>query len=556
MKKQSSLKQLASIEDLISKLSAIREDMLSMATEFEDLLQNCCPDYLASAKNLLYYLALRSHDIQSLQVSLGDIGLSSLGRSEHNVLASIDAVLDLLHLLVKQSYNPSPMELPPLDIKDGQQLLKEHTECLLGYQPAYRRTRIMVTMPSEAADNYMLLYNLLKNGMNCIRINCAHDNADIWWKMIQNLHRAEKATKLSCKIIMDIAGPKLRTGPIEPKPAVIKIHPLRNDFGKVIRPARVWLTSKEAPKLPKISADFYIPLVRDYLIQLKKGDRIKLHDAHKGVRTLKVVEVTDDGCWVEIKKTAYIVPSTALIVKSGRFKYTEIKTTVGSLPAKENTIHLVHGDILILEKGMKNGRPATLDSNGKVLAPAVIGFPFPEVFDDIRVGENIWFDDGKIGGVVYKSEDCKLYVRITQIRAGGQKLGSEKGINLPNSNLHLSAMTVKDVEDLKFVANNADIVALSFANSVQDVQLLRKHLNRIAKRQLGIVLKIETRRGFENLPSMLLEIMKVPCCGVMIARGDLAVECGFERMAEVQEEILWICAVSYTHLTLPTIYSV
>ena len=545
MKKQSSLKQLAVIEDLINKLSAIREDMFSMATEFEDLLQNCCPDYLASAKNLLYYLALRSHDIKSLQVSLGDIGLSSLGRSEHNVLASIDAVLDLLNQWVKQAYNPSPMELPSLDIKDGQRLLKKHTECLLGYQPTYRHTRIMVTMPSEAADNYMLLYNLLKNGMNCIRINCAHDNADIWWKMIQNLHRAEKATKLSCKIIMDIAGPKLRTGPIEPKPAVIKIHPLRNDFGKVIRPARVWLTPKEAPKLPKISADFYIPLVRDFLVQLKKGDRIKLHDVHKAVRTLKVVEVTDDGCWAEIKKTAYIVPSTVLIVKSKRFKYREIKTTVGSLPAKKNTIRLVHGDILILEKGMKNGRPATLDSHGNVLAPAVIGFPFPEVFDDIRVGENIWFDDGKIGGVVDKSEDCKLYVRITQIRAGGQKLGSEKGINLPNSNLHLSAMTAKDVEDLKFVANNADIVALSFANSVKDVQLLRKHLKRITKRQLGIVLKIETRRGFENLPSMLLEIMKVPCCGVMIARGDLAVECGFERMAEVQEEILWICEAAH-----------
>jgi pyruvate kinase len=60
-----------------------------------------------------------------------------------------------------------------------------------------------------------------------------------------------------------------------------------------------------------------------------------------------------------------------------------------------------------------------------------------------------------------------------------------------------------------------------------------------------VVLKIETRRGFENLPGMLLAAMRTPCCGVMIARGDLAVECGFERLAEVQEEILWICEAAH-----------
>ncbi len=60
-----------------------------------------------------------------------------------------------------------------------------------------------------------------------------------------------------------------------------------------------------------------------------------------------------------------------------------------------------------------------------------------------------------------------------------------------------------------------------------------------------MVLKIETRRGFENLPDMLLTAMQFSCCGVMIARGDLAVECGFDRLAEVQEEILWICEAAH-----------
>jgi pyruvate kinase len=58
---------------------------------------------------------------------------------------------------------------------------------------------------------------------------------------------------------------------------------------------------------------------------------------------------------------------------------------------------------------------------------------------------------------------------------------------------------------------------------------------------LGIVLKIETLKGFESLPELMLAAMSGHCAGVMIARGDLAVECGYERLAEVQEEILW-CA--------------
>ncbi|MFZ1034361.1 MAG: pyruvate kinase, partial [Candidatus Acidiferrales bacterium] len=62
---------------------------------------------------------------------------------------------------------------------------------------------------------------------------------------------------------------------------------------------------------------------------------------------------------------------------------------------------------------------------------------------------------------------------------------------------------------------------------------------------LGIILKIETREGFECLPAMLLAAMRSRAVGVMIARGDLAIECGYQRLAEVQEEILWICEAAH-----------
>ena len=203
------------------------------------------------------------------------------------------------------------------------------------------------------------------------------------------------------------------------------------------------------------------------------------------------------------------------------------------------------GDLLILTRDLRPGRPATYDSGGQILTPAVIGCTIPEVFEDVRAGDSIWFDDGKIGGDVEKVENTQVLVRITQVRLQGEKLRGDKGINLPDSDLRLAAMTAKDLEDLSFVAQHADVVELSFANTPRDVELLQQHLVRLGGRPPAIVLKIETRRGFENLPDMLLTAMRAPCCGVMIARGDLAVECGFERLAEVQEEILWICEAAH-----------
>jgi pyruvate kinase len=106
-------------------------------------------------------------------------------------------------------------------------------------------------------------------------------------------------------------------------------------------------------------------------------------------------------------------------------------------------------------------------------------------------------------------------------------------------------MTDKDVCDLEFVARHADMVALSFANTVEDVRTLMGHLADYGDAAPAVVLKIETVNGFRNLPAMLLAAMASPRCGVMIARGDLAVESGFERLAEVQEEILWLCEAAH-----------
>jgi len=346
----------------------------------------------------------------------------------------------------------------------------------------------------------------------------------------------------SCRVVMDLAGPKLRTGPLEPGQTVAKIRPRRDVFGKVTSPARVWLTPGNACNPAPSPADACLPLPEAWLARLLVGDRVTFTDARGSKRDFYVVDVARGGCWVEATKTAYIIPGT--ILRHER-EAEDREGLVGELPAIESFILLQRGDRLILTRNSVPGRLASHDSAGQVLSPAMIGCSIPEVFDSIRSGESICFDDGKIGGVVEKVEADRVLVRITRTRLRGEKLRADKGINLPESNFQLPALTAEDLEDLTFVAKHADVVELSFANCAGDMESLQRNLANLGAHSPAIVLKIETRRGFDNLPDMLLTAMRSPCCGVMIARGDLAVECGFERMVEVQEEILWICEAAH-----------
>ena len=117
--------------------------------------------------------------------------------------------------------------------------------------------------------------------------------------------------------------------------------------------------------------------------------------------------------------------------------------------------------------------------------------------------------------------------------------------------MHLPAIGPADEAALAFAAAHADLVALSFVQRPSDIGDLRRRLADLGGHGVGIVLKIETRKAFSRLPGLLLAAMAAERVGVMIARGDLAVECGFERLAEVQEEILWLCEAAH----LPVIWA-
>jgi pyruvate kinase len=379
-------------------------------------------DFLTSSLNLAYYLALRRHDLRSLQAALMPWGLSSLGRIEARVLPNLDAVIATLRAVCQEDSVKLPGH-PPLEaFFEGDRLLQKHTEDVFGKTQTHRRVRIIVTLPTEAASNYEFVQDLIQRGCDCVRINCAHDTVTEWLAMINRVRLAETETRRSCKVLMDLGGPKPRIG--------IAIAP--------------------DPKQ-----------------------------------------------------------------------------------------HIYRGECLLLTREL----PTTIGSNCFQASCSL-----PEVLDQLQVGATVWIDEGRIGACVESVTEKGVLLRITHARLTGEKLRPDKGLNFPDSDLCLSPLTDKDLQDLDFVATHADIVGYSFVREPADIELLQRELQaRLPNKSSipAIVAKIETPQAVRHLPELIIQAAGKQPFGIMIARGDLAVEIGYQRLAEIQEEILWLCEAAH-----------
>lgn len=400
-------------------LAAVRELREEVYTEGITLYNRWRPriqrrEFRISGLNLAYYLALRKRDLRPLQAALMPWGLSSLGRIEARVIPNLDAVIATLGAICGESIPRPRLSL----FYRGQRLLRHQTNRVFGAPPA-RRVRIMVTMPSEAAHDAALVHDLLEHGMNCIRINCAHDTPDDWASMIANLRRAEERTGRRARVAMDLGGPKIRTESV-----------------------------------------------------LTNGKRLKIGDT-----LLLTLQPPDE-----------------------------------SLPFRFQA-------------------QCTL----------------PQVFQQVQSGAEVWIDDGRIGGLVETVDQHGLHLRVTHAGAEGEKLKAGKGINFPGTDLTLPALTDDDLRDLPFIARHADIINYSFVQDASDMRRLQdalaEHLPH--PERMAIVAKIETQRAIRNLPEIIVQAAGRQPFGVMIARGDLAVEIGYQRLAEMQEQILWLCEAAH-----------
>ncbi len=412
------------VKELIVRLENLRREMLELEANHQRDVQEVSDNHTKGARNLLHYVALRRHDLHTTQIELAEMGLSSLGRCESWSLPNIDAVLCILRILADPehaSYDILTQERGT-SFQEGRNRIDFNAEQLLGPAPE-RRVRIMVTMPGAAADDYLLVRSLLAGGMDCMRINTAHDNPEIWRKMIDQLRRARLELDRPCRVCMDLAGPNPRT-----------------------RLFKGFDTSRK-----------FMP-----------GDRFRL--------------VT---------------------------------------------------------------KPTGLDDL------AEIGCSCPEIIADLKIGQRLFIDDGKFETIIRLVDDGMVELEITRGSPKGKKIKSEKGINVPDTTLRLPSLTDFDLEVLPFIVENADIVGVSFVRHPHDVLQLQEELVRLGGEQVGVLLKIETLPAFLLFPRLLLVAMRSPKLGVMIARGDMAIECGYERLAEVQEEILWFCEAAF----LPVVWA-
>lgn len=366
------------------------------------------------ARNLAHYLALRSRDLSALQGRLAAFGLSSLGRSEDHVMTSLDGLVTTLNRLngVASDYPPANMR------RAGENALAQACDRIFGAREKSQSTRIMVTLPSEAADDPDLVRTLIEAGMDCARINCAHDDAAAWERMAKHVRVEAKRRGAPCPILMDVAGPKLRVE----------------------------------------------------TVQAPEGYRLR----------------------------------------------------PGERP------HLV----------------AAPDRREKFPAFTI---NFPQVLSQLREGADISFDDGKAIGRVVSVTESRAELEITAARAKGLRLKPGKGVNLPTTELELPSLTNKDLADLDIVARVADLVGLSFVQRGEDVRRFQSELaaRRGDRPAQALVLKIETPLAIRNLPKLIVAATEKNPTAVMIARGDLAIEVGFARLSEMQEEILWLCEAAH-----------
>jgi pyruvate kinase len=164
--------------------------MLAAETGRADAIAATHPAHRRSAANLVHYLEFRQHDVRDLQARLAAAGLSSLGRSEAHVLATIEEVLSVLARL--NGHDP-PACTADVAINEGHEFLAANAEALLGTTSGTRGTRIMVTLPTAAADDPDLVVRMTERGMDIARVNCAHDDPEIWKRTIDHVRSTRRA---------------------------------------------------------------------------------------------------------------------------------------------------------------------------------------------------------------------------------------------------------------------------------------------------------------------------------------------------------------------------
>lgn len=546
----------------------------------------------ASRDNLLAYLALRQHNLEDLQMELAEKGLSSLGRLEGQVLITIEQVL--MHFKPQkdlQIVDEISSGLEKVAYHESQNVTTKRSRLLLGRPRLGRSTRIMVTLDLESIHQPHLLEELLIHGMDIARINCAHDTPREWKMLIDSIRHAEErlvqrgqGVGRQCRIVMDLAGPKIRTLSTSSEIRPLKISVPKDIHGKPVRMVEGFLDG-EAEFTEKISLlgvppSFVISIKEgsDELPNLDIGERLSFYDGRGRFRSVTILErISPTRVKIGLDKTALFQEDIILYREKYRKesntdtlekKNTEIDRDdideenydankssfkIGHVAPQPTSVLVKSGDTILLRKDEANRRHDSISSaRYEKYITGEITCNLPRTLETVQVGHHVFIDDGKISSIVRSSNDEYLELEILSPSDTTAKIKPEKGLNFPDSNLNLPALTPEDIDNLDFIVKNATAVGLSFVHSSDDIENLHKALSDIKKPDFGIIAKVETSDSVTNLAKVLLAGLDLPNFGILIARGDLAVEMGFENLPTIQEDILCMCEAAHIPVILAT----
>ncbi|MBK7877890.1 MAG: hypothetical protein IPJ77_19595 [Planctomycetes bacterium] len=359
------------VDELIATLEALHAEALRDEHALAGELELVARAHRPSARNLVHYLALRNHDVRALQSDLSRLGLSSLGRSEAHVLAAIEAVLAALYRIAGRA--PEPRPALPVDFDSGPALLAVHSTELFGPPRGTRSTRLLVTLPSEAAHDPTLARELLAAGMDLARINGSHDGPAEWEAMCAHIAAARDELGRPCRLLFDLGGPKLRTAGFEAGPRVVHVGPERDARGLVLRPGRVLLWPAGAARPPLGGVDACLPLSGDGLSALSVGDVLAFTDTREKPRELRITRPFSAGWIAESEQSAWIEEGCAFALGGaarGRWR-------VEGLEPVADGLHLSVGSRLWL---VPEGGPHERDGT------PCIACTLPEALADVRAG--------------------------------------------------------------------------------------------------------------------------------------------------------------------------
>ena len=211
----------------------------------------------------------------------------------------------------------------------------------------------------------------------------------------------------------------------------------------------------------------------------------------------------------------------------------KLKTPVAIMVDLQGPKHRI-GNFLTEEKySLVPGQVFTFDSNPAPGNASRVNLPDIDVIKSLKVGDRVLLNDGKIEMQV--TECLPDAVRTRVIR--GTEIWSRRGFNLPDTDVNTSVLTEKDMADLEYaITKNPDWVAVSFVQRPEDISNVRDFITARTSQPIKIMAKIERKNAVEKIS----EIAAV-ADGIMIARGDLAVELPFEQVPAISRHIIRQC---------------